>query len=162
MTRLAGALVWAAALAACRAAPAPLQVAATIIRPADTLQFAAPARLFGCDSSPDVLIEAVRSNHGVLVWLRADSLGGELPIIGVRDSITRPGAVVTARFSHQAVPHTLALDSGTVTVTDSGGRRVSVHGSGLDAGFAIRARLVARFDPFPAGPDSTRSCRRAS
>lgn len=148
-------------LAACPGAPpsAP-QVAVTIVRPADTLSFTAPARAFRCAGAPDLLLEAARSNSGLLVWLRADSAGGTLPVVGVRDTITRPAAVVTARFSHQAVPHTVSLDSGTVTVADSAGRRVTVAGSGLDLGFAVRVRLHATFDALAAEPESTRSCRR--
>jgi hypothetical protein len=163
VTRLA-VLACAAALAACRREPAPLpQVRAAILRPSDTLQFEAPARAYRCDGSSDLMIEAVQSNHGVLVWLRlVDTVPSVLPIIGARDTITRPAAVVTARFAHQAVPHTLGLDSGAVTVSDSAGRRVTVAGSGLDAAFAVRAGLRATFDPLPAAPESTRACRPAA
>jgi hypothetical protein len=136
-------------------------VTAAVVRQADTIRFDAPAQAYRCEGESDLVIEAVRSNNGVLVWLRlGDSVVRDVPIVGSRDSITRPAAVVTARFSHQAVPHTLALDSGAVTITDSAGWRVSVAGSGLDMGFAVRAGLVATFTPLPATPDSSRSCAR--
>jgi hypothetical protein len=99
----------------------------------------------------------------VLVWLQfRDSLVREIPIIGVRDTITRPSAVVAVRYSYQSVTHTVALDSGTVTVNDSGmTRRVVVAGTGLDVGFGVRARVKATFADLPVTPESTTSCVRA-
>jgi hypothetical protein len=118
--------------------------------------------LYRCENAADLLLQGVRSGNGVLVWLRVrDSLVREFPIIGVRDSVTRPGAVVAVRYSHEAVGHTLSLDSGTVMFTDSGAaRRLAVTGSGLDAEFGVRSGVTATIGNVPQVPDSTTSCAR--
>jgi len=162
-TRRPAVLAVAVVCAACAGEPAaPSRVDAAITRPTDTIRFQAPAALYRCDGAPDLLLEAVRYGNGVLVWLRSrDSLAREFPIIGVQDTITRPGAVVAVRYHHEAVPHSLALDSGTVSWTDSGAvRRIAVTGSGLDVGFGVRAGLTATFGGVPPAPESTVSCAR--
>ena len=119
--------------------------------------------LLRCDSTANVLAEAAGGPNGMLIWLQfRDSLVRALPIIGVRDTVTRPSAVVAVRYSHQQVAHTIALDSGTVTVHDSGPtRRLVVAGTGLDLGFGARAGVTATFADLPVRPESTTNCLRA-
>lgn len=135
---------------------------AAILRQVDTVRFQAPFVLFRCDSSADLVLQGMRYGSGVLVWLRPrDSLAAQLPIVGLRDTITRPAAVVAVRYSHQSVLHTVSLDSGSVTVRDSAGARVvAVTGSGLDVAFGVRAGLVATFPPRALTADSTTNCSR--
>lgn len=163
MRRPAALFGLAATLVACRNDPASgPQVSLAITRTADTIRFQAPAGTYRCENGTDVVIDAVVRGNGALVWLRPrDSMVSEFPVIGVRDTITRPAAVVAVRYASQAIARTLSLDSGTVTVTDSGGvRQVAVAGSGLEVGFAVRAGLVATFTGLPTQTDSTSSCRR--
>jgi hypothetical protein len=156
-------LALAASLAACGGEPAAAaQVEAVVARSADTIRFQAPAVLYRCAHTADLVLEGVRFGNGVLVWLRlGDSLVREFPIIGVRDTITRPGAVVAVRYSHEAVGHTLSLDSGMVVFTDTGAaRRLAVTGSGLDVELGARSGVAATFGDVPEAPDSTTSCAR--
>jgi hypothetical protein len=126
----------------------------------DTVRFELPLVLYRCDSTADLLLEGIRGGYGVLVWLRLrDSLAGELPIVGLRDTITRPGAVVAIRYNHQAQVHSFSLDSGSVTVNDSGGaRRVAITGSGLEVVFGARSGVAASIASLPAPAESTLSC----
>lgn len=157
-------LVAGAALLACRGeTAAPPLLDAAVTRRDDTIRFQAPVVVYRCDSTADLLLEGARAGNGVLVWLRVrDSLGRELPIVGVRDTITRPAAVVAVRYSSLQVLHTLSLDSGTVTVEDSGGaRHVAVAGSGTELQFGMRSGLAARFAQLRHDPDSSASCSAA-
>jgi hypothetical protein len=148
----------------CAACPgetaAPSLLEAAITRRDDTVRFQAPVVVYRCDSTADLLLEGARAGNGVLVWLRVrDSLARELPIVGVRDTITRPAAVVAVRYSSQQVLHTLSLDSGRVTVHDSGGaRHVAVAGSGTELQFGVRSGIAASFTQVRREPDSTASC----
>lgn len=167
MKRAITVVALAAGGAACTGEPvAPPQVDAAIVRSTDTIRFKAPAVLYRCAGGVDLLLEAVARGNGVLVWLRLrDSLAPTVPIIGMRDTVTRPGAVVAVRYSHESVTHTVSLDSGTVTVSDSGdggARRLAVAGSGLDVGFGVRAGVAATFGALPATADSTALCTRKS
>ena len=135
-------------------------VAATIIRRADTVQFVVPLSVYRCDSTPDFLLQGIQSGNGVMLWLRpGDAPVGEFPIVGVRDTITRPGAVVAIRYYHEAVVHSFALDSGSVSVADSGAaRQLAVTGSGMEVGLGIRSRLEATIAALPVPAESTMSC----
>jgi hypothetical protein len=162
---MAGAALLAGTLsAACNgetAAPALLDAAIT--RRDDTIRFQTPVVVYRCDSTADLLLEGARAGNGVLVWLRvSDSLGRELPIVGVRDTSTRPAAVVAVRYTSLQVLHTLSLDSGSVSVHDSAGaRHVAIAGSGTELQFGMRSGLAASFAPIRGEPDSTASCEPA-
>ena len=175
-----GAGAWAALLAgvvsaACRGETvAPALLDATIARRTDTLRFQTRVVVYQCDSTADLLVEGAGAGNGVLVWLRPrDSLGGaggargargesQLPIVGLRDTITRPAAVVAVRYNSQQVLHPLSLDSGSVSVLDSGGgRRVAVTGSGVELQFGMRSSVAASFTGLRLVPDSTTTCAPA-
>lgn len=152
-----------AAIAGCRGeTAAPPQLEAMILRQADTVRFQTPVVLYRCDSSADFVIAGTSAGNGVLVWLRPrDSLTGDLPIVGVRDTVTRPAAVVAVRYDHESVLHALSLDSGSVLLRDSAGSRgVTLTGSGLDVAFGVRSGLAASFATLPPAADSTTSCSR--
>jgi hypothetical protein len=131
-------LACAAAITACNGeTAAPSLVAATVTRRSDTVQFEVPLVTYRCDSTADLLLEGIRAGYGVMVWLRlGDSLAGELPIVGV-------------------------LDSGSVSVNDSGSARsIAVTGSGMEVAFGARSGVAASIASLPA-PDSTLSCAPA-
>ena len=154
-------LACAAAVVACNGETAASSlVAATIIRRADTVRFEVPLTVYRCDSASDFLLQAVQSGNGILMWLRpSDSLAGELPILGVRDTITRPGAVVAIRYYQESVVHSFALDSGSVSVVDSGSaRRVAVTGSGMEVALGARQGVVVTIAALPEPAESTMSC----
>jgi len=144
------------------AAPLP-HVQAAILRASDTVRFRAPAAAHHCRGAGGVLLEALGRGSGVLVWLRGakDTIAGSFPVVGVRDTVTRRAAVVAVRYVAQAVPHTLALDSGTVVVADSGGvRRLQITGSGVDLGGGSRPAVRVTFEALPHPTDSA-SCTPA-
>ena len=152
-------LIWACASDS--AAPDP-RLEATVLRATDTIRFHAKAVVYHCQGGRGSLIEAVGYASGVLVWLRGsiDSASGSFPVLGMRDTVTKRGAIVAVRFAAQAVPHTVSLDSGSVVVKDSGSaRRVEINGSGLDINGGTRSALRATFSALPAPTDST-SCSR--
>ena len=132
----------------------------TVIRRADTVQFDLPLTLYRCDGSADVLVQGIRSGDGVLLWLRPqDSLGGSLPIVGSRDTITRPASIVAIRYYRDAQVHSFALDSGSVTVVDRGeSRRIVVSGSGMQQNLGARSRVNIEMATLPAPAESTLSC----
>ena len=140
----------------------PPMLSAAIFRQTDTVRFEAPFVVYQCDSAPDLVLQGMRYGNGVLVWLRPrDSLAAGLPIVGLRDTVTRPAAVVSVRYNHQSVLHSLSLDSGSVTLRDSaGGRVITLAGSGLDVAFGVRAALMVTFPPRSLTADSTTSCSR--
>ena len=154
-------LACAATVVACNGETAASSlVAASIIRRADTVQFEVPLTVYRCDSTADFLLQGIQSGNGVMLWMRpGDSPVGEFPIVGVRDTITRPGAVVAIRYYHEAVVHSFTLDSGSVSVADSGtARQLSVTGSGMEISLGIRSRLAARIAALPTPAESTMSC----
>jgi len=160
MTR-AALLACVAAVAACNGETAASSlVAASIIRRADTVQFVVPLIVYRCDSAADFLLQGIQSGNGIMMWLRpGDSLAGELPIVGVRDTITRPGAVVAIRYYHESVVHSFALDSGSVSLADSGAaRQLAVVGSGMEISLGTRSRLAASIAALPEPAESTASC----
>jgi hypothetical protein len=97
----------------------------------------------------------------VLVWLRASDslLSGTWPLLQRGDTVSPRGATVGIRFMLGEVAHGVALDSGTVTVTEAVGRvSLAVHGAGLAVAAAGRVTAEATFDAVPVGAD-TASCR---
>lgn len=144
----------------CNSEQATAPLAATIIRRTDTVTFELPVALHRCDDRSDVLLQGLRSGDGVLLLLRAgDSLTGVLPIVGYRDTITRPAAVVAIRYYRENVVHAFSLDSGAVTITDSGGSRsVAVAGSGMEVALGVRSSAAVRIASLPAPAESTMSC----
>ena len=152
-------LAWACASEP--AAPDP-RLEATVLRATDTIRFHAKAAAYRCHDGRGLLIEAVGYATGVLVWLRGgtDSATEAFPVLGMRDTVTKRGAIVAVRFAAQAVPHTVSLDSGSVVVKDPGSaRRVEINGSGLDINGGSRPVLRATFSALPAPTDSA-SCAR--
>ena len=148
-----------AALAACAESPAAprSEVQVTVMRQTDTIRFSAPVTVARCAGRPGVLVEAIESSSGVLVWLRtADStMAGTYRVVGMRDTISRPAAVVSVRFLSESVPYTVSLDSGTVATEDSAGAlRLRVQGSGLDVRGGTRPGVDAIFDALQAPNDS--------
>ena len=135
-------------------------LAATIIHRTDTVTFELPVALYRCDNTSDLLLQGLHSGDGVLLLLRArDSLTGVLPIVGYRDTITRPAAVVAIRYYRANVVHSFSLDSGAVTVADSGGSRaVLVDGSGMEVAHGVRSSAAVRIASLPAPAESTMSC----
>jgi hypothetical protein len=98
-----------------------------------------------------LLFEAVGGGNGLLVWLRgwaADSTAsGDFPILGVRDTVSKRGAVVAVRYLTGELAHGYSLDSGSVGVTASPGRfALRVSGSGLETPGAFRPLLDASLD----------------
>jgi hypothetical protein len=162
------ATAWLAA-AACTSEPVapPPSVKAAVLRTTDTVHFEARAAVYRCEGAKGVLFEAIGAGSGLLVWVRdpRDSIVDTFAVIGVRDSLTRRGAVVAVRYVAEAVPYTVSLDSGTVVVAraDSGGARgagVTIRGSGLDVRGGVRTAVDASFDALPPPIDST-ACSRA-
>lgn len=155
-------LVFLAGVAAlaCNGAQTTAPLAATIIVRTDTVSIELPVALYRCDSTSDVLLQGLQSGDGVLMLLRpGDSLAGVLPIVGYRDTITRPAAVVAIRYYRGSAVHAFSLDSGAVTVADSGGSRgVMVAGSGMEVGFGVRSSAAVRIASLPAPAESTTSC----
>jgi hypothetical protein len=161
---LAVALALAApALTACDGETSASLVSATVIRGKDTVRLEVPLTVYRCESSADLLLQAFQSGDGVLVWLRVrDSMPGELPIVGVRDTITRPASVVAIRYYRESQVHSFALDSGTVTIADSGqSRRVGVTGSGLEVRLGARSHVTVEMPSLPSPAESTMSCAPA-
>ncbi len=160
MTRLV-LLMCAATAVSCNGETAPSSlVAASIISRTDTVRFEVPLAVYRCDSASGFLLQAIQSGNGIMMWLRpGDSLVGELPIVGVRDTITRPGAVVAIRYYHESIVHSFTLDSGTVSVSDSGAaRRLDVNGSGLETSLGTRSGVAASIAELPEPAESTMSC----
>ena len=135
-------------------------LAATIIRRTDTITFELPVALYRCDNTSDLLLQGLHAGDGVLLLLRArDSLTGVLPIVGYRDTVTRPAAVVAIRYYRENTVHSFSLDSGAVTVADSGGSRgVLVAGSGMEVVHGVRSSAAVRIAALPAPAESTMSC----
>lgn len=148
-----------AALAACEESPAGPRsaVQVTVMRQADTIRFSAPVSVARCAGAPGVLVEAIEGSSGVLVWLRTtdSTRAGAYGVVGMRDTISRPAAVVSVRFLSESVPYTVSLDSGTVEAEDSAGAvRLRVQGSGLDVRGGTRPGVDAIFDALPTPSDS--------
>jgi hypothetical protein len=134
---------------------------AAILRPTDTTRFEAAVTARRCEDGKGLTFEALRGAQGMLVWLRdpGDSFTGSFSMLGMKDTVTRRGAVVSVRFLFQTIPHMFALDSGAVVVDDSAGRRrLTILGSGLDMPGASRATVDAAFHALPSPTDSV-SCR---
>ena len=96
-----------------------------------------------------LVFEAVSGGNGLLVLLRApdSAASGDFPVLGVRDTVTVRGAVVAVRYMTGEMPHGYALDSGSVSVTESPGSfGLRVLGSGLETPGAIRPFLDATFE----------------
>ena len=127
---------------------------AVIVRPAgqDTVRFEIPVVLRHCRSPRSGLVfEAVGGGNGLLVWLHGaggdSAASGEFPILGVRDTVSKRGAVVSVRYMTGELAHGYSLDSGTIGVTASPGRlALRVSGSGLETPGAFRPLLDAALD----------------
>src|SRR5262245_53919178 len=80
-----------------------------------TTQFTSDARASLCAGGRGVLLEGISGGSGVLAWLRGGKTpeGSYVPIPR-GDSLTRRGAVVSARVGPREPSHGVLLDSGTV------------------------------------------------
>lgn len=151
-------MILGAGAAACRGgAPAPVAYA-TVARPQlDTVRFEAPAVVRRCTAGRGILFEAVGDGNGLLVWLRGvdTSAGGDYDILGVRDTVTPRGAIVSARYMTGDLAHGFSLDSGSVSVSESGGRLgARIGGAGLEIPGAIRPIITVDFVALPPLADS--------
>ncbi len=127
----------------------------------DSVRFETTASLRRCagGGARGFVLEGELRGNGVLVWLRGgDSLPrGRYPVLARGDTLTPRGAVVAVRFMTGDLAHGVVLDSGLVTVTVSGGRRVSaaVGGAGVETTAARRVGVEAEFvKTAPAADDA--------
>lgn len=166
--RALAALVLAALGATCERAPeraGSVRAVATRL-PKDTIRFTAPARAARCSvgTGGGLLLEGSSGGNGVLVWLRASGPleGGSWPLLQRGDTVSRRGATVGLRFMGGDVAYGVALDSGTVTLTDDSGLiTLVVSGAGISVAAAGRVDAEATFDAVPVGADTV-SCRPAA
>lgn len=137
---------------------------ATIIRPPrDTTRFALPATFRRCAGNRALLIEAIAPRgDGVLTLLRyGDSLASTTYSIISSSHTSAVGAAVGIRYSIRDVPHLLALDTGSVSVTWARDRlSARVQGSGIEN--AVRTRATIEYTDVAEGtPADSVTCAPA-
>jgi hypothetical protein len=113
--------------------------------PKDTVRFALPATMHGCNDHRSVLLEGVSpQGTGVLAHLRfRDSLvSGRYPITSLGDTVTAPSATAAVRYVLHDVPHGFAFDTGSAQLRRDGKRvGVRVTGSGIENSIRTPARI---------------------
>lgn len=139
-------------------APAAGGVRVTVNRPQlAPVELAVPARVHPCTEGDGHVMTGTADLQGMLVWLvpgGGPDTGAFTVNRGV-DSVPGRHARVSLRYLAGDVPHTLALDSGTVLVRLDGPNLAgSVGGSGLDAADGVRPLVQAAFQGVRVMPDS--------
>ena len=138
-----------------------VQLRATVTRPPrDTAHVALPATFRRCPDSRSILIEAITPRgDGVLTLLRyGDTLASKTySIINPTDK-SALGAAIAIRYMVRDMPHLLALDTGSVSVTLAGGRlSARAQGSGIEN--AVRTRAAIEYAGVAEGtPGDSTSC----
>lgn len=141
-------------------APPPLE-ARVRLPPRDTVLIQAQASARRCERGRGILLVGTDRDAGVLVWTRAPGslASGDFQFLTRGDSTTPRGAMVAVRFAVAGSPRGVTLDSGSVSLTVSGGRvSARVRGSGLEPATAARTALDATFTSVLLAAD-TASCR---
>ncbi len=144
------AVVLAVSACAPRAASAPRALEARLALPTrDTVLIRATATAQRCERGKGLLLVGMNGDAGVLLWARAPGFlpTGDYQVLARGDSTTPRGATVSVRFAVAGSPRGVTLDSGSVSLTVSGGRvSARVRGSGLEpATGGVRAGLDAVF-----------------
>jgi hypothetical protein len=129
---------------------------ATVVHPPrDTIRFTSPAKAQSCDDRGSLLLEAVSiEGNGMLVRVRWGSTrdSSAYPVITPSDVSTVRGATVAVRYMIRQVSHTFALDSGAVSLRQSG-RTLSAHIEGWGFDNAVRTTAAADYADVPLEDD---------
>jgi hypothetical protein len=132
-----------------------------VLKSRDTVRFEVPVAARRCGDGRGILMHGARGGQGVLVWLRSSYPPdtGVYPLLPRGDSVALRGVIAAVRFQLGDVPHGLALDEGSASVTRATPQlALQLRGVGLETSIAEQRTAEITFDRVPLAPDTV-PCR---